>query len=52
MLKNFNNIYVEFDLYKIADATLHDLNFNIKKKIFNEFLIKYTTIIASLQLFE
>ena len=48
MLKNLNNIYVEFDLYKIVNATLHDFNFNIKKKIFDEFLIKYITIIALL----
>ena len=52
MFEDFNNIYAEFNSYKIADTTLYDLNFNIKKKIFNEFLIKYTIIIAFLQLFE
>ena len=52
MLKDLNNMYVEFDLYKTADTTLYDPNFNMKKKIFDEFLIKYTIIIAPLQLFE
>ena len=52
MLEDLNNIYLEFNLYEIADATLYNFNFNIKKKIFDEFLIKYTAIIAFLQLFE
>ena len=32
MLEDFDNIYAEFDLYKIADAIFYDSNFNIKKK--------------------
>ena len=53
MLEDLDNIYKKFDLYKIFDARLHDLDFNIKKKkIFDKFLITFTTIIALLQLFE
>ena len=52
MFKDLNNIYSEFDSYDIANARLYDSNFNIRKKTFDEFLIKYTAIIAPLQLFK
>ena len=53
MLEDFNNIYNEFNSYKTFDARLYNSNFDIKKKeTFDEFLIKFITIITSLQLFE
>ena len=53
MLEDLNNMFDEFNLYKIADARLYDSNFLIKKiKTFNRFLITFTTIITLLQLFE
>ena len=51
MFEELNNIYNEFDIYRTIDTKFHDLNFDIKnKKIFDEFLIRYIIIIASLQL--
>ena len=52
MLEDLDNMYVEFDSYETTDATLHDPNFNMKKETFDEFLAKYTAIIAPLQLSE
>ena len=53
MFKELNNMYDKFDVYKTADATLYNFNFDMsmqKKKTFDEFLIRYIIIIALLQL--
>ena len=52
MFEDLNNMYGEFDPYGTADARLHDSDFNMKKEIFDEFLVKYTATIAPLQLSE
>ena len=49
MLENLNNIFDEFNLYKIANARLYNSIFDIKKKkTFNKFLIIFIIIIALL----
>ena len=53
ILEDLNNIYDEFDFYEKADARLYNSDFKMqKKKTFNEFLARYTAIIALLQLSE
>ena len=49
MLKNLNNIYIEYDFISKSKTKLHDFKFFIniikKNKIFNEFLTRFTSII-------
>ena len=52
MFEDLDNMYGEFDPYKSVDARLYDPNFNMKKKTFDEFLVKFTATIAPLQLSE
>lgn len=53
VLQDLNNMFGEFDPYGTADATLHDPDFKMKKnETFDEFLTRYTSIIAPLQLRE
>ena len=53
VLKDLNNMYGEFDAAGTADATLHDPDFNMKEKeTFDDFLTRYTSTIAPLQLRE